>query len=238
MKIKSSFSRIFFVSLLLLFGCGGGGGGGGVQQSAITQLTINASAGAGGNISPSGTVAVTIGSNQSFTITPNSGFSVSDVTVDGVSQGGITTFSFTNVTVNHTINASFIPNPTTAVVTLTTQGALPAGVLIGGIQAILVYSTGKGLSIGTSNVVASGVGASSLLIANTGTTGQVSLALLNASGISTGEFATATFSIAAGNFPAPADFSIATGTSGATVIASNGSPIIGVNVVISSVVIQ
>ncbi|MSN25737.1 MAG: hypothetical protein GJV46_07680 [Geobacter sp.] len=235
MKIMNLLSRIFFVALLVLCGCGGGSGGGGVQQSAITQLTINASAGAGGNISPSGVVAVATGSNQIFTITPNTGFSVSDVLVDGVSQGSITTFSFTNVTVNHTISVSFIPNPATAVVTIATQGPLPASVLVGGIQAVLVYSTGKGLSIGTSNVVASGIGASSLFAANTGTSGQVSLALINASGISTGEFATATFSIAAGNFPTPADFSIA---SGATVIGLNGSPISGVNVVISSVAIQ
>jgi chitinase len=75
--------------------------------SGVTTFTITASAGSGGSISPSGTVTVNQGASQSFTITPNSGFNVSSVTVDGTSQGAITTYTFSNVQANHTISATF-----------------------------------------------------------------------------------------------------------------------------------
>ncbi|HXC02605.1 MAG TPA: polysaccharide lyase family 7 protein, partial [Opitutaceae bacterium] len=73
----------------------------------VPTFTITASAGSNGSISPSGTVTVNSGASQSFTITPSSGFVVSSVTVDGASQGAITTYKFSNVTANHTISATF-----------------------------------------------------------------------------------------------------------------------------------
>ena len=76
-------------------------------QATTTTFTITASAGSGGSISPSGTVTVNQGANQTFTITPNSGFTVSSVTVDGANQGAITSFTFSNVQANHTISATF-----------------------------------------------------------------------------------------------------------------------------------
>jgi len=78
--------------------CGGGG---------TTSFTITASAGANGSISPSGSVNVVSGSNQAFTIAPNTGYQVLDVLVDAVSVGAVTTYTFSNVTSNHTISASF-----------------------------------------------------------------------------------------------------------------------------------
>ena len=77
---------------------------------AINTYTITATAGSGGSISPSGTLVVNSGSNQTFTITPNTGYHVADVTVDSVSQGAITSYAFTNVTANHTIAATFAIN--------------------------------------------------------------------------------------------------------------------------------
>ena len=74
----------------------------------LNTYTITASVvGSGGSISPSGSVTVNYNSNQTFTITPNSGYKVSDVKVDSVSKGAITTYTFSNVTANHTISASF-----------------------------------------------------------------------------------------------------------------------------------
>src|SRR6185503_15760762 len=64
-------------------------------------FTITASAGSGGSISPSGSVTVNSGANQSFTISPSSGFHVVNVLVDGASQGAVTSFTFNNVTANH-----------------------------------------------------------------------------------------------------------------------------------------
>lgn len=73
----------------------------------LKTYTITTSAGTGGSISPSGNVPVNHGSNQTFTITPNSGYRVADVKVDGISQGALSSYTFTNVTSNHTIEASF-----------------------------------------------------------------------------------------------------------------------------------
>jgi hypothetical protein len=69
--------------------------------------TITASAGANGSITPSGAVSVADGGDQSFAITPDTGFHVSDVLVDGASVGATTTYSFSAAAADHTISASF-----------------------------------------------------------------------------------------------------------------------------------
>ncbi len=79
----------------------------------VSQYTINASAGSNGAISPSGNVKVNGGASQVFTITPNSGYNVSAVLVDGINQGGITSYTFSNVTANHTILVDFVSSSTT-----------------------------------------------------------------------------------------------------------------------------
>ncbi len=77
----------------------------------LPTYTITATVGANGTISPTGAVIVDCGANQLFTITPNAGYSILDVLVDGVSNAGAIatgTYTFTNVTANgHTINATF-----------------------------------------------------------------------------------------------------------------------------------
>ena len=76
--------------------------------------TITATAGANGTITPVGAVAVNCGSNQAFTITPASCYHVNDVLADGVSVGAVSSYTFTNVTAAHTIDASFafgVPAP-------------------------------------------------------------------------------------------------------------------------------
>jgi predicted aspartyl protease len=76
--------------------------------SALGPFTITASAGAGGTISPSGNVSVNCGANQTFTISPSDKcHAILDVKVDGVSQGAISSFTFTNVQANHSIAATF-----------------------------------------------------------------------------------------------------------------------------------
>lgn len=67
---------------------------------------ITASAGGGGSISPTSATVVN-GSNQTFTITPGVRYQIADVTVDGVSQGAIGSYTFTNVTAPHTVTANF-----------------------------------------------------------------------------------------------------------------------------------
>jgi len=74
---------------------------------AIDQFTITANASAGGTISPSGAVTVNYGSDQKFTITPNSGYHFVDLFVDSVHVDSTTSYTFYNVTTNHTIYAVF-----------------------------------------------------------------------------------------------------------------------------------
>ena len=74
---------------------------------AVISYSVTASTGAGGSITPSGTSTVNSGSSQNYSITPASGYSIADIKVDGVSVGAVTSYTFTNVTTNHTIAASF-----------------------------------------------------------------------------------------------------------------------------------
>ena len=69
--------------------------------------TITATAGEGGSIDPSGTVQINDGKSKTFTITPDEGYFLSDVKVDGESIGPKTSYTFTNVKADHTITAEF-----------------------------------------------------------------------------------------------------------------------------------
>lgn len=86
----------------------GGGGGGGGSSSTVSSYTIKASAGNGGNISPSGNVTVKRGEDQSFHINPINGYRISDVIVDGKSVGAVSTYTFDSVKANHTIQVKFV----------------------------------------------------------------------------------------------------------------------------------
>jgi len=85
---------------------------------AATEITdtITATADSNGTITPSGAVAVTHGTDQSFTLVPAAGYRVRDVLVDGVSVGAPTSYTFTAVSAAHTIAASFSPIPYPVVV--------------------------------------------------------------------------------------------------------------------------
>jgi len=78
----------------------------------VQTFTITPTAGPNGSISPATPQTVVSGGSKSFTITPDAGFQVLDVLVDGLSVGPVTTYDFTNVTANRTIGASFAAPPT------------------------------------------------------------------------------------------------------------------------------
>ena len=91
------------------------GSGGG---SGYSYYTIKATAGAGGSISPSGNVSVREGRAQTFTITPDKGYAVSNVKIDGKSIGAVKSYTFKNVRRNHAIEVIFTKvngNPQTGV---------------------------------------------------------------------------------------------------------------------------
>ena len=90
-------------------------GGGG---SGYSYYTIKATAGAGGSISPSGSVSVREGRDQTFTITPDKGYAVANVKIDGKSIGAVKSYTFENVRRTHTIEVIFVKtngNPQTGV---------------------------------------------------------------------------------------------------------------------------
>ena len=90
-------------------------GGGGWYY---TYHTIKATAGANGSISPFGWISIREGWDQTFTITPDKGYAVAKVLVDGKSVGAVTSYTFKNVTKDHTIEAVFMKsngNPQTGV---------------------------------------------------------------------------------------------------------------------------
>jgi hypothetical protein len=74
--------------------------------------TITSSAGANGQISPSGAVQVIDGGSQTYTITPNTGYVIASLTVDGASVGYGQSFSFQNVVADHTISVTFTQGST------------------------------------------------------------------------------------------------------------------------------
>ncbi len=101
--------------------------------------TINATAGANGSINPSGNVIIADGREQTFTITPDQDYEIKEVYIDGSAIGSTSTYTFTNVTENHRIYATFskiigveedfvtgtiiYPNPTSGIVNILCQDA-------------------------------------------------------------------------------------------------------------------
>ena len=83
---------------------GGSGGSGGYVPG---YYIIRATAGAGGSISPSGNVSVREGRDQTFTITPDKGYAVSNAKIDGRSIGAVKSYTFENVRRAHAIEVSF-----------------------------------------------------------------------------------------------------------------------------------
>ncbi len=133
---------------------------------------INATAGSGGTIAPSGLIAVPPGEDQSFAITPYHNYIIQNVMVDGDARGAISEYTFPDVNANHTISAIFrqyggggggggssggsstIVLPTTTIATtIPTQTPAPTGTIPLGTdnrttQAVAVVSSDGAASIG------------------------------------------------------------------------------------------
>ena len=120
---------------------GGGGGGGG-----RTYHTIRAISGLNGSISPSGWTSVRHGWDQTFTITPDKGYAVAKVLVDGKSVGSVKSYTFKNVTKDHTIEVVFMKangNPQTGVFVDVPEGSY--------YEEAVDWAVKKGITTGTGN---------------------------------------------------------------------------------------
>lgn len=78
-----------------------------------TQFTITATAGEGGKIAPTGATNVYKGTSKAFTITPNAGYHVDSLTVDGTAVNVVTEYTFSDVTANHKIAVTFAKDAVT-----------------------------------------------------------------------------------------------------------------------------
>lgn len=100
-----------------------------LQVKVDEVRVITATADEHGKIAPAaGTITVPKGKSETFTITPDSGYRIKDVLVDGKSVGAVSTYTFENVVDNHTIHATFArkhtPTPSTPTVEIPDDDAL------------------------------------------------------------------------------------------------------------------
>lgn len=111
-----------------------------------TYHTIKATAGTNGSISPSGWTSVLHGWDQTFTITPDKGYAVAKVLVDGKSVGSVKSYTFKNVTKDHTIEVVFMKangNPQTGVFVDVAEGSY--------YEEAVDWAVENGITTGTGN---------------------------------------------------------------------------------------
>ena len=125
---------------------GGGGSSGGGGGGGHTYHTIRAISGLNGSISPSGWTSVRHGWDQTFAITPDKGYAVAKVLVDGKSVGSVKSYTFKNVTKDHTIEVVFMKangNPQTGVFVDVPEGSY--------YEEAVDWAVEKGITTGTGN---------------------------------------------------------------------------------------
>ena len=123
---------------------------------AVNTYTLASSTGAGGTISPLGATIVNYGAmNQTYNIVPSVGYHIADVLVDGASVGAVPSYTFNNVTADHTISATFATNTFTITTTTGTGGTISpspsATVNYGGSQTFTI-TPAAGYAIATLTV--------------------------------------------------------------------------------------
>ncbi|MFM2207317.1 MAG: hypothetical protein RL213_1292, partial [Bacteroidota bacterium] len=128
---------------------------------SLISYSITATASTGGSITPAGVTSVNCGGSQTYTMSAGTGFVLDSVIVNGVNQGAITSYTFTNLQGNATIAlyASSCSNPAT--VTMPSTAAICSGVnyaLNGSFGGGATSATWSSSGTGTFDDVAVGVG--------------------------------------------------------------------------------
>ncbi len=124
---------------------------------AVNTYTINATSGGNGSVSPAGSTSVAYSGSQAYTITPATGYHVSNVLVDGASVGPVENYTFTSVSSSHTISASFATNAYTINATSGGNGSVsPAGSTSVAYSGSQVYTITPATGYHVSNVLVDG----------------------------------------------------------------------------------
>ena len=112
------------------------------RAPTASVYVITATAAGSGSISPSGPQRVAPGADQTFTMTPLSCALVDNVRVDGIDLGPLTTYTFHDVSADHTIDASFVPAPPDTIVASAGAGGTisPAGAVVYDCGASATYT--------------------------------------------------------------------------------------------------
>ena len=170
-------------TLFAVLGTAGSGPAQGLGQATVVAaaplnfFTITATHGSNGNISPSGSLQATQAANVTYTFTPDSGYHVADVVVDGSSVGGVLSYTFTNVQATHTIGVTFaLGEKATYTITATAgdHGAInPSGGIEveGGGSIIFTMQPAEGYQVATVTVDGAPLPATSTAGSFTKTTG-------------------------------------------------------------------
>jgi hypothetical protein len=90
----------------------------------INTFIIAAFSDPNGSIFPTGSVPVVNGDSQTFTITPELGYQIGQITVDGEIVAPAANYTFTNVTSDHSISANFVPNTYTITASAGDNGSI------------------------------------------------------------------------------------------------------------------
>lgn len=171
--------------------------------STTSSYSISSTFQGSGSISPAGTISVSSGSSSQFGITPDTGFQISDVVVDGKSVGAVSSYIFTNVSANHSIRASFVAQ--TCSISASVQGSG------GTISPSGTNTVSAGTNVSYSMTPAAGYTLTSVLVdGNQDSSGQLQSSASPAAvgaGTSTGATTTYTFANVEGNHTICAVFS-------------------------------
>jgi hypothetical protein len=168
--------------------------------SLVPTYTLTASSGTNGTVTPPGITTLSQGGSQVYAITPSTNYTIAGVLVDGASVGAAGTYTFSNVTANHTISATFSA-PLITVSAGNNQTALTGAAFASALSVLVTNAAGTPLASTTVLFAAPGPGASATVAASANT---------NASGIAS---LTATANATAGAYAVTATV---TGTSAAT----------------------
>ncbi|SHJ02657.1 PKD domain-containing protein [Pseudozobellia thermophila] len=118
-----------------------------ISVTPAVEYTISVVSAANGTISPSGDVKVVEGESQVFLITPDLGYAIQNVLVDGVSQGALESYTFNEVSEDHTIEAVFVEIPNSITATAGDGGSIsPEGALFfdGGEDQVFTATADEG----------------------------------------------------------------------------------------------